>query len=318
MCILFSVLLDRGVQRGGPIHDHEIVTKCGVTMMKVSDCMQSDVVHVSVPGTREDVLQLMAEKQINGFPVVKKGTKTLVGMVTRSDLLRKPDENQLAMLMVRDPTTVTPRMKIETAVRTLIEKNYRRLPVVDNDELVGMLTIGGILGLVLEENEKYQKVSVKDYTNPQLLAVWEGTPTPVTYMVMDMAKKNALVVINDGGGVSGLISVSDFIRLSEVTVEDNISKSFSGTETAVEWGWTSKDFLVVTKKLLRLPNVPVKDVMTKSIINISEVTSITECTRVMRKNDIDQIPVLSATGSLIGMVEDKTLLRLAAEELASS
>jgi CBS domain-containing protein len=257
----------------------------------------------------------MAEKQINGFPVVKKGSKNLVGMVTRSDLLHKPDENQLAMLMVRDPTTVTPRMKIETAVRLLIEKNYRRLPVVDKDELVGMVTIGDILGLVLEDNEKFQKVNIKEYTSSTVLAVWEGTPTPVTYMVMDMAKKNALVVINEGGGVSGLISVSDFIKLSEVTVEDNISKSFSGTETAVEWGWTSKDFLVVTKKLLRLPSVPVKDVMTKNIINISEVTSVAECIQVMRKNDIDQIPVLSATGNLIGMVEDKTLLRLAAEVL---
>ncbi|MHA1937547.1 MAG: CBS domain-containing protein, partial [Candidatus Thorarchaeota archaeon] len=77
--------------------------------MKVSQCMQSDVVYTSVPGTREDVLQIMAEKQVNGIPVVKKGSKTLVGMVTRSDLLRKADEPQLAMLMVRDPETVTPR-----------------------------------------------------------------------------------------------------------------------------------------------------------------------------------------------------------------
>jgi CBS domain-containing protein len=48
--------------------------------MMVKDCMQSDVISVSVPGTRDDVLQLMAEKQVNGVPVVKKGTKTLVGI----------------------------------------------------------------------------------------------------------------------------------------------------------------------------------------------------------------------------------------------
>ena len=70
--------------------------------MMVKDCMQSDVIYVSVPGTREDVLLTMAEKQVNGVPVVKKGSRTLVGIVTRTDLLRKADENQLAMLMVRD------------------------------------------------------------------------------------------------------------------------------------------------------------------------------------------------------------------------
>jgi CBS domain-containing protein len=107
--------------------------------MMVKDCMQSDVVYVSVPGTREDVLQLMAEKQINGVPVVKKGSKSLVGIVTRTDLLRKADENQLAMLMVRDPETVSPRTDIKTALKLMIEKNFRRLPVVEKDELVGLV-----------------------------------------------------------------------------------------------------------------------------------------------------------------------------------
>ena len=146
-----------------------------------------------------------------------------------------------------------------------------------------------------------------------MIAVWQETPLPLTYMIMDMAKKNALVVINEGGGVTGMISVSDLIRLSEVSVEDNISKTYSGTDSAIEWGWTSKDFLVVTKKLLRLPNVPVKQVMTKNLINVSEVATLLECTEILRKNDIDQAPVLSATNNLIGMVEDKQLLRIIAE-----
>ena len=121
--------------------------------MMVKDCMRSDVVYVSVPGTREDVLQLMAEKQINGVPVVKKGTKSLVGIVTRTDLLQKADENQLAMLMVRDPETVTPKTNIKTALKLMIEKNYRRLPVVENDELVGLVSVPDILGATLEKEK---------------------------------------------------------------------------------------------------------------------------------------------------------------------
>ncbi|MFW9845842.1 MAG: CBS domain-containing protein [Candidatus Thorarchaeota archaeon] len=281
--------------------------------MKIAQCMQSEVVYVSVPGTREDVLQIMAEKQVNGIPVVKKGSMTLVGMVTRSDLLRKADEPQLAMLMVRDPETVSPRTQVKTATKLMLEKGFRRLPVVDNDELVGLVTVPDILGAVLEENESLQDVRVSDYVTPQINAVWEETPLPLSYMLMEMAGKNALVLVNSDGGVSGMITVSDFIRLSEVTVEDNVSKTYSGTDSAVEWGWTSKDFLVVTKKLLRLPNVPVKEVMTKNIISVSEVNTIPECVRIFRKNDIDQAPVLSAAGGLIGMIEDRDLLKLVLE-----
>ncbi len=279
--------------------------------MKVADCMQQSVVYVSVPGTRDDVLQIMAEKQINGFPVVKRGTKRLVGMITRTDLLRKPDENQIAMLMVRDPVTVTPRMDIKTATKIMIEKNFRRLPVVDNDELVGLLSIPDILGATLENDERYQEITIKDFIDTRVIAVWSETPLPLSFMIMEMAGKNALVVVNESGGVVGMISVSDYIRLSEETIEDNISATYSGTDTSVEWGWTSKDFLVVTKKLLKLPQVPIKDVMTKNIINVTEVTSIAECVRVFRKNDIDQAPVLSASGNLIGMIEDRSFLHLA-------
>ena len=278
--------------------------------MMVKDCMQSDVIYVSVPGTREDVLQIMAEKQVNGVPVVKKGSKTLVGIVTRTDLLRKADENQLAMLMNRDPDTVTPRTELKTATKLMLEKNYRRLPVVEKGKLVGIISIPDILGATLE-NEGVGSKEVLDFVTREITAVWEQTPLPLTYMVMDMAGKNALVLINEGGGVSGMITVSDYIRLSEVTVEDNVSTTFSGQDSAVEWGWTSKDFLVVTKKLLKLPNIPVSEAMTKNIINLSELSTIAECVRTIRKEDIDQAPVLSAAGNLIGMIEDRNLLKLA-------
>ncbi|MGQ4912050.1 MAG: CBS domain-containing protein [Candidatus Thorarchaeota archaeon] len=284
--------------------------------MMVKDCMQSDVTFVSVPGTREDVLQVMAESQINGIPVVKKGSKTLVGIVTRTDLLRKADENQLAMLMVRDPETVTPRTDVKTALKIMIEKKYRRLPVVEKDELVGLVSVPDILGATLENDEKVGSKEIAEYVTRTIVAVWEQTPLPLTYMIMEMAGKNGLVVVNDSGGVTGMITVSDFIRLSEVTVEDNVSKTFSGTDSAVEWGWTSQDFLVVTKKLLRLPNVPVEEVMTKNIINFSEITTVAECIRTLRREDIDQAPVLSASGNLMGMIEDRDLLPLALQSLS--
>jgi CBS domain-containing protein len=279
--------------------------------------MQSDVVYVSVPGTREDVLQLMAERQINGVPVVKKGTKSLVGIVTRTDLLRKADENQLAMLMVRDPQTVSPRTDVKRALKLMIEKNFRRLPVVEKDELVGLISVPDILGATLENDKKYGKMELADFVERTVNAVWEKTPLPLAYMIMEMAGKHGLVILGEGGGVVGMITVSDFIRLSEVTVEDNISQTFSGTDSTVDWGWTSKDFLVVTKKLLRLPGTAVEEVMTKNIINFSEITTLAECIRTLRTEDIDQAPVLSVTGSLIGMIEDRELLHLALKSLGT-
>jgi len=281
--------------------------------MMVKNCMQSEVVYVSVPGAREDVLQIMADKQINGLPVVKKGTKTLVGIVTRTDLLRKVDENQLAMLMMRDPVTVSPSTKIEKAAQIMLKNNYRRLPVVSKGELVGMVSVPDIIGATLEEDKKFQEMNISDFIRREVVSVWDQTPLPLSYMMMEMAGRSALVIVNASGGVVGLITVSDFIRLSEVTIEDNVSGTYSGEETTVDWGWTSKDFLIVTKRLLKLPNVPVGQVMTQNMIGVSEVANVAEVVRTLRKSEIDQAPVLSAAGNLIGMIEDRDLLKLAIE-----
>jgi CBS domain-containing protein len=284
--------------------------------MKISECMRSDVRYVTVPGTREDVLQLMAETQASGFPVCKKGTKTLVGMITRNDLLRKPDENQLAMLMVRDPVVISPDADIRKAVDLMLEKGFRRFPVVKSGELAGVISIPDILGGVLEEDKESKSTDIVDYVNRTIVAAWEETPLSLSYMIMEMAGKNALIVVDEKGELTGMISVSDYIRLSEVTVEDNVSKTYSGTEHSVEWGWTSKDYLMVTKKLLRLPNIPVRQAMTKNIISVSEVSTISDCVKTLRKNEIDQAPVVSAAGTLTGIIEDRDLLKLAAKRIA--
>ncbi|HID02294.1 MAG TPA: CBS domain-containing protein, partial [Desulfobacterales bacterium] len=75
--------------------------------MKVKDVMTSNVIFAEVPGTREQVLKLMLKHKVMGLPVVKKRTKKLVGIVTRTDLMKKPKEEQLALLMTRNPITVS-------------------------------------------------------------------------------------------------------------------------------------------------------------------------------------------------------------------
>ena len=163
------------------------------------------------------------------------------------------------------------------------------------------------------DNDEVGSKEISEFVTREVVAVWQKTPLPLTYMIMDMAAKNSLVLINEGGGVTGMITVSDYIRLSEETIEDNVSKTFSGQESSVEWGWTSKDYLVVTKKLLKLPNIPVAEAMTKNLISISEISTVSECVQKLRDEDIDQAPVLSVTGDLVGMIEDRSLLQLALE-----
>ena len=68
--------------------------------MLVKRAMSKNVVSVSVPGNREKVLDLMRKEDKAVLPVVKSDTKQLVGLITRSDLIVNPDEEQIAILML--------------------------------------------------------------------------------------------------------------------------------------------------------------------------------------------------------------------------
>ena len=78
---------------------NNFILRAGVNKMLVKDIMSEDVHYIHVPGNRSHAMELMREKNVSGLPVVKNGTKKLVGIITRSDLVKNPDEEQLALIM---------------------------------------------------------------------------------------------------------------------------------------------------------------------------------------------------------------------------
>ncbi|MEA1904991.1 MAG: CBS domain-containing protein, partial [Candidatus Hadarchaeota archaeon] len=69
--------------------------------MKVKKIMTTKVQGVGVPGNRDEALELLKKRRVSALPVLKKGTKELIGIVTLRDLFENPDEGQLAMLVNR-------------------------------------------------------------------------------------------------------------------------------------------------------------------------------------------------------------------------
>jgi CBS domain-containing protein len=111
--------------------------------MMVRDYMTSDVVHVEIPGSRDDVLKILKRTGISGVPVIK--NKKIVGIITRKDLLRKPEEIQLGLLMTPKPITIEPDMNVREAARILVTRRIRRLPVVEGGLLVGLLSVADLM-----------------------------------------------------------------------------------------------------------------------------------------------------------------------------
>ncbi|MCK4928115.1 MAG: CBS domain-containing protein, partial [Methanosarcinales archaeon] len=199
----------------------------------VGDIMVRDVAYASLPGSRDEVLEILKNKHVSGVPVVKKDE--LVGIVTRTDLLKYPEEEQLAILMRRDPVTITPDESIVDAARIILEHGVRRLPVVENGNLVGLITIadivGAIAGLSISD-------PIGDMINDQTTIIWHETPVSVVGMIMEMAEVKAAPVVNVNREVLGVINDKDLINIS--VIEDSLEHSdMSAGSDDDAWTWES-------------------------------------------------------------------------------
>ena len=271
----------------------------------VRDVMVRDVAYVAIPGSRDDVLKTLQDRKVSGLPVVKKGE--VVGIITRSDLLRNREEDQTALLMTRDPVVISPERSIVEASKLLIQHKIRRLPVVEGKELVGLITVADIVrvaeGLNIEE-------SIEPYLEKETVVLWSEMPLPVAGSIMEFAAVEACPVIDTDLKLVGMISDRDLIKAS--VIEDSVEKtdmSADGGEDA--WMWdrvmrTINKYYTVSR--IRLRDIPVREAMVppKTAFKTDKVS---DCASVMRKNRIDQMPVVKTSRKLMGMLKDTDILR---------
>ncbi|HOC66531.1 MAG TPA: CBS domain-containing protein, partial [Methanothrix soehngenii] len=256
-------------------------------------------------GNRDDVLKTLQDRKVSGLPVVKKGE--VVGIITRSDLLRNREEDQTALLMTRDPVVISPDRSIVEASKLLIQHKIRRLPVVEGKELVGLVTVADIVrvaeGMNIEE-------SIEPYLEKETVVLWSEMPLPVAGSIMEFAAVEACPVIDTDLKLVGMISDRDLIKAS--VIEDSVEKtdmSADGGEDA--WMWdrvmrTINKYYTVSR--IRLRDIPVREAMVppKTAFKTDKVS---DCAAVMRKNRIDQMPVVKTSRKLMGMLKDTDILR---------
>ncbi|MHA1238642.1 MAG: CBS domain-containing protein [Candidatus Odinarchaeia archaeon] len=279
--------------------------------MKVEEIMTKDFKYVEIPGTRSDVLEIIKKYDVTGMPVLKKGTRKVAGIITRTDLMNNLEEDQIAMIMTRDIITISPDASVEEAARLILEHNIRYLPVVKDDEIIGLVTIADIVWKTIARMNIDKPI--KEYTLRKITCLWDKTPVSIAFIIMRLAGVDVAPALNDDGELSGVITIGDILTKGEVVLQTKTS-NMQATGEGTDWSWDSMSILYITKKLLKLPNEPIKEIMPTHVITIVEQSTVSECAGKMRKYDIDHLPVENAKGELVGMIRDRDLLKAYLDE----
>jgi len=92
--------------------------------MKVKEAMSKELIVGYVPGTIRDVMGILAKHNVSGMPVLKKDTKNVIGVVTRNDIFKNSNEEQLALIMSTNPVIIDKDKDILDAAKLLMKREY--------------------------------------------------------------------------------------------------------------------------------------------------------------------------------------------------
>ena len=115
-------------------------------MLKIEDIMVESVVTVDADATVMKAIKLMNEHEIGCIVVTRRGKP--VGIVTERDMLKRviakaksPQKTKVREIMTKPLISGQPEMDIEEATRLMFEKKIKKLPVVEQDRLIGLITL---------------------------------------------------------------------------------------------------------------------------------------------------------------------------------
>ena len=273
--------------------------------MIIKNIMTQDVITTVIPGNRDNLLELIRKTGRSQFPVLKKGTKKVVGIVGRNDILRKRKETQVSLLMRETEVFKATDSCIEVA-KKILHSHQSKFPVVDdNDDLIGLISINDILSKIIATTK--MSLVVEEYYINKISTVWSETPLNASAEILRLSGQEALPVI-EGVQLVGIISPNDMIRYADVVREVEKSSITSGSESEIS-SWDSESVLLIEDKILHLPTSPVRESMTAKVITCYLDTPIQEVAKKIRQNDIDQLPVVDDTDRIIGMINSYDIIK---------
>jgi len=212
---------------GGPRHSLVTGRFGGNILAAVNDeirkIMEIDVPYLYTDSSIADALNIMKEKSVGCLPILERDGERVSGIVTEQDFMHLVAGIKIGVdisdYMSTNVTTVEPDVTIGTAGKLMVDNGFRRLPVVKNDILLGIVTAFDILRF-LGSGEALTKgaggiddaLSVPVKTLVGRDVVWTTSDRDIGDAAQMMAENGvgSLPIIDDGA-LAGILTERDVV-----------------------------------------------------------------------------------------------------------
>ena len=126
---------------------------------------------VSPRETAYNALQIMSDQNLGALLVIDK--RGVVGIFSERDYARKvilkgksSKTTPVSELMTKKVLYIDPGTSVEDCIALMTEKNVRHLPVIEKNQLVGIVTVGDVLKQLIED-QKFEIQELERYINAE-------------------------------------------------------------------------------------------------------------------------------------------------------
>ena len=119
----------------------------------------SDIISIARDASVFDAISVMAQRSIGSLLVIEAGK--IVGIVTERDYARKvlllgrsSETTTVEAIMSTDVITATVEQTVKECMTLMTEKRIRHLPVVADDKVVGLISIGDLVQAIISDQQK--------------------------------------------------------------------------------------------------------------------------------------------------------------------
>lgn len=123
------------------------------------DAKGRNVVSIEPDKSVLDAIRLMADKGIGSLVVMS--DDKLQGIVTERDYARKviikgraSDKTPVKDIMTREVVTTSPDERVHVCMQTMTDKKCRHLPVIENGQVVGIISIGDLVQAIIADQQE--------------------------------------------------------------------------------------------------------------------------------------------------------------------
>ena len=136
----------------------------------------------------------------------------------------------VATVMTENPACCTPNSSLTEVARLMVDNDCGEIPVVEDmmsRKLAGVITDRDIATRVVAQGRNTAEAKASDCMTTPALAVTADTSLEDCCEVMESAKIRRVPVIDDKGGVIGIVSLADVVRSANASTTQSVVKEVS-------------------------------------------------------------------------------------------